>query len=62
VSIASMIVPRWRGTFRVPVGFAKPSTSAPTAASISTAEMCRCQPGRRGATDARRSTLVKRSA
>ena len=49
-------------TFFVRVGRAKPSTSAATAASISTAETWRCQPGRRGATDASRSTLVKRSA
>ena len=30
-----MIVPRWRATFFVPVGLAKPKTSAATAASIS---------------------------
>ena len=61
-SRAMMIVPRSFGTRVVCAGRATPITSRTRAATSPTAERWRCQPGRRGATDASRSTLVNRRA
>ena len=56
-----MTVARWRGVRRARAGWAKPTTSRPRAPRRAAAGMWRCQPERRGATEASMSTLVKRT-
>ena len=61
-SMASTTVARSRGTFTGRVGRASANTSAASVSSSAAAATWRRQPGRFGATEASRSTLVNRTA
>jgi len=62
VSRVRTTVARCLGVRTSQVGRAKPSTRTTSAPSSAIAGTCRCHPGRRGATEANRSTLVNRTA
>ena len=62
VSSTRMTVARWRGVRMACAGWAKPTINSTRAAMRAAVGRWRCQPGRRGATDASMPTLVKRTA